>query len=111
MNRTGWLQSEIDGLRLALAFVKDMNTTLAIPILARYWVGFGRGAQSRQFLEAAKAIAAFLVLRRAVTGGTGGIDDRFRSVMKKRYGVAEYQWSVGTALKNEVPRLTYCAED
>ncbi|MCY3922250.1 MAG: DUF262 domain-containing protein [Chloroflexi bacterium] len=72
---------EIDLLRLCLHFLVDMRTTLAMPILARYWVAGLEAGSSRDFVLATKAIAAFLAMRRSVTRGTAGIDDCFRGVM------------------------------
>ena len=65
---------ESDSLKLCLRFIADMNTSLAIPILARYWSAYGEYDEEQTFLSATKAITAFLALRRSVTGGTGRID-------------------------------------
>ncbi len=69
---------EADLLKLCLRFIADMNTSLAIPILARYWSEYGEG---HSFLAATKAVTAFLALRRSVTGGTARIDSDFRRLM------------------------------
>ena len=74
--------SDQDTLKLCLRFISDMNTSLAIPILARYWVELSSNDSDGKFLSATKAITAFLALRRAVTGGTARIDTDFRSLMK-----------------------------
>ena len=74
---------EIDLLRLCLMFINDMNTTLAIPILARYWSHFGKDHSREEFISATKSIAAFVAIRRSFTGGTGGIDSDFRQLMKE----------------------------
>lgn len=71
-----------DELKLCIALINDMNTSLALPLLARYWV-LGREGKipESEFLDAAKALTAFLVLRRTVTGGTAAIDSEFRRLM------------------------------
>ena len=73
--------SRNDILKLCLSFISDMGTSLAIPALARYWVQFKNGGDEAPFLSATKSLAAFLAMRRAVTGGTGGIDSDLRSLM------------------------------
>ncbi len=59
--------ADSDTLRLCLRFIADTKTTLAIPILARYWVRHGDADKHRTLLRATKAVAAFLALRRATT--------------------------------------------
>lgn len=71
-------------LQLCLRFISDMNTSLALPILTRYWNLFTRTGDEGQFVEATRALTAFIVLRRAVTGNTGGIDTVFRSIMANK---------------------------
>ena len=71
-----------DRLKLCCMFISDMNTSLANPILARYWVKYQRDHDARSLVEAVQAITGFLVLRRSVTGNTGRIDSDFRNIMK-----------------------------
>jgi hypothetical protein len=73
-----------DSLKLHCMFISDMNTSLAIPILARYWVDFKMSGDERAFAEAVRALTAFLVLRRSATGNTARIDSDFRSIMRGR---------------------------
>ena len=68
-------------LKLCLRLIADTNTSTIIPILARYWIEFGEMDPERHFLRAVKAVTAFLILRRAMTGGTAGIDSDFRRIM------------------------------
>ena len=68
-------------VKLLSSLIKDMKTSLALPILFRYWNPNDKGAKVPQFLQALKAVAAFLVLRRAATGRTDGIDNDFREIM------------------------------
>lgn len=72
-----------DQLRLCLRFIADAKTQLSIPILTTYWVEFGEDGESHEFVVAAQALAAFLALRRSVTGGTARIDEDFRRVMRE----------------------------
>ena len=94
--------ADSDGLRLCLRFIADMKTTLAIPVLARYWTEFGDSDHSRTFLRATMAVAAFLALRRASTGSTAGIDTDFRRLMKERPPSGSDPLSKGRLLGNEL---------
>jgi hypothetical protein len=78
--------SDVGQVQLLMSFVRDMKTKLALPILARYWNPDLKNAGSADFLAALKAVTAFLVLRRAASGGTGGIDSDFRGVMAPSTG-------------------------
>ena len=71
-------------LNLCFGMISDMNTKMTLPILARYWVEFEKenSIDSDTFVDAVKAVTAFLVLRRSVTGGTSGIDTDFRNIVK-----------------------------
>lgn len=66
-----------------LAFIKDMKTTLAIPLLTRYRRAAEEIGDPYLFFRAIKSVTAFLALRRAATNGTAGIDTDFRYVMSK----------------------------
>ena len=68
--------------KLCLSLIAQMRTSLAIPILARYWGARQTGRDSNEFEEVVRAITAFLVIRRAATGGTANIDGEFRSLMQ-----------------------------
>ena len=72
-----------DQLKLCCTFISDMKTSLAIPIMARYWVQYRQDRAEDNFVDAVKALAAFLVLRRSITGNTGRIDTDFRKMMRK----------------------------
>lgn len=75
--------NNLDKIQLCVKLIADMNTSLALPILSRYWAQFKRNANEEEFLSALKALTAFIVLRRAATGTTSGIDTVFRSLMSK----------------------------
>lgn len=66
-----------------LALIADMNTSLTCPILTRYWTRAWEENEFSEFVEAVKAITAFLILRRAATGGTANIDGDFRALMQR----------------------------
>ena len=70
-----------DWLKLCCTFISEMKTSLALPIMARYWKQYKRDNTEDTFTDAVKALTAFLVLRRSITGTTGGIDTDFRKMM------------------------------
>ena len=74
-----------DTLKLCLSLMSDMNTSMTLPILTRYWVEFKKenSIDSDTFIDVVKAVTAFLVLRRSVTGGTSGIDADFKNIVKE----------------------------
>ena len=71
-----------DCLKLCFKFISDMRTSLTIPILTRYWVQYQQDHDEQTFAAVVKALTAFLVLRRSITGSTGGIDSDFRKIMQ-----------------------------
>lgn len=76
----------VDEVQLLASFIADMKTSLALPILSRYWTDDLKHSGETRFVEVLRAVAAFLVLRRAATGGTAGIDSDFRAVMAPSVG-------------------------
>ena len=68
-------------LKLCCAFISDMKTSLALPIMARYWTQYQQDENEDTFADAVMALTAFVVLRRSITGTTGGIDTDFRKMM------------------------------
>ena len=52
-----------DWLKLCCTFISDMRTSLALPIMARYWVQYKQDNNEDIFADAVKAITAFLVLQ------------------------------------------------
>ena len=75
-------QNTSDWLKLCCMFISEMKTSLALPIMARYWKQYQQDGNEDTFADAVKALTAFLVLRRSITGTTGGIDTDFRKMMK-----------------------------
>ena len=71
-----------DWLKLCCMFISEMRTSLAIPIMARYWTQYKQDGIEVTFADAVKALTAFLVLRRSITGNTGRIDTDFRKMME-----------------------------
>lgn len=92
-----------------LAFVRDLNNSLTVPVLTRYLVEAESQNNPALFVEAVKAVTAFLVLRRGATGGTQGIDDDYRKLMS--HGHAEGSDSRGplkvgdSGVRNAVPDI------
>ena len=70
-----------DWLKLCCTFISEMKTSLALPIIARYWKQYKQNNTEDTFADAVKVLTAFLVLRRSITGTTGGIDTDFRKMM------------------------------
>ena len=91
---------ESDSLKLCLRFIADMNTSLAIPILARYY--WSEEDENRSFLAATKAVTAFLALRRSVTGGTARIDSDFRNLMGSPPSSGGHPLCIGLELSNNI---------
>ncbi len=80
------LSSEHPGcphLRLCLQFLRDMKMTLTVPVLSRYYSQYVESDNDQAFTQAVKALTAFVVLRRAATGGTASIDTDLRGIMEK----------------------------
>lgn len=71
----------LDEVQLLISLIFDMKTSLALPILARFWSPTLKTDGDSAFLSALRAVVAFVVLRRAATGGTAGIDGDFRALM------------------------------
>ena len=71
-----------DWLKLCCTFISEMKTSLALPIMARYWRQYKQDKTEDTFADAVKALTAFLVLRRSITGNTGRIDSDFRKMME-----------------------------
>ncbi len=63
-------------------FLRSMKHTLAIPILLRYYSDYKKSGDENDFLRACRATAIFVAMWRAYTGGTGGIDLKFRKIME-----------------------------
>src|SRR5690606_37115974 len=74
----------LDEVQCLISFLQATKSQLVLPILARYWRPDLKQNGSGQFLDALRAVTAFLVLRRAATGTTAGIDSDFRAIMAPR---------------------------
>ena len=100
-------QSEVHDIRLYMSFIRSMKTSLTLPILARYWNPDPNRGSNTDFIEALRAVTAFLVFRRAASGGTAGIDGDFRAIM-----ASGQRWSKRTnyglcaGVQHHNPRLT-----
>ena len=95
-------QDDYDLLRLCLRFIRDTGTSTTIPILARYQIESGEMDCERNYLRAVKAVVAFLVLRRAMTGGTSRIDSDFRNVMSGTQSSDDNGLCLGESLLNPI---------
>jgi uncharacterized protein with ParB-like and HNH nuclease domain len=90
----------LNHIQLLISLVREMNTKLALPILARYWSPNLNSQGSDQFEEAIKALVAFLILRRAASGGTANIDSDFRAIMAEKNGSA-YRFDLRAGVTEE----------
>ena len=68
---------------ICLRFLFRMRNSLTIPILCRYWMESEKRADPSLFVDAVKAVTAFVVLRRSATGGTANIDSDLRRMMSQ----------------------------
>ena len=66
-----------------MSLIRDINSTLPIPILTRYFVESDACGDYTQFVSVLKALTAFFVLRRGATSGTAGIDEDYRKLMRQ----------------------------
>jgi hypothetical protein len=73
-------------VQLLVTVIKDMRSKLVLPILGRYWAPELKSQGDDEFLEVLKAVTAFLILRRAASGGTAGIDADLRAIMAPKNG-------------------------
>lgn len=94
-----------DLLLLCLKFLKDLNSSLTIPLLCRYYSAWQAEEDKPSLAEAIKAITAFVVLRRGATGGTSGIDSDLRSIMsygRRRKDITSIPLCVGLQKQNSI---------
>lgn len=93
-------------IKLCFSFVSAMRTSLALPLLARYWLEWrdDRIPES-EFQDAAKAVTAFIVLRRTLTGGTANIDAEFRRLMRDVPSVGGRPFACGKDWSNPLPTV------
>lgn len=75
--------AERSEILFCLDFIRELGNTLTVPILSRYLRKAESEGDISIFLEAVRAVTAFLALRRGVTGATQGIDDDYRNLLKK----------------------------
>lgn len=96
---------EVDEIQLLASFIRDTKTKLALPILARYWSPQLKGDGGGDFLAAIRAVAAFLALRRAASGGTAGIDSDFRAIMAPKNGSSK-RFGLSAGVEADIPVLS-----
>lgn len=102
------LTKDVGEVRFCLKFIKDLRTSLTVPILTRYMMQMRKSGNAEEFADAVRALTAFIVLRRAITKGTHGIDDDFRSLMAQGSKTRDNRPSlcIGTeASPNEIPSI------
>ena len=72
-----------ENIQFCKGFLRDMNASLVIPPMARFWSKLNRDGNQDEYLAAVRALTAFVVLRRAATGSTANIDSDLRALMGK----------------------------
>jgi hypothetical protein len=82
------LEALSDDVKVCISFLNNLQHTIVIPILARFWIPYkqsvGTPAEQlfkQEFEEVVRACTAFTVLRRATTGSVDGIDSIYRDIM------------------------------
>lgn len=96
----------VDEVQLLASFITDMNTSLTLPILSRYWRPDIKQTGDTYFFEVLRAVTAFLVIRRAATGSTAGIDSDFRAIMAPKNGPGssrKFDLCAGVENKKDLP--------
>lgn len=93
---------EADQVKLLSGFISAMNTSLALPILSRYWIAGRDSGDFNTYIEALKSVSAFLAIRRAATGGTDGIDTCFRDIMEVGAAGKKFGLCAGATHENAV---------
>ena len=96
--------SRLDEVQLLASFLMATKSYLVLPILARYWHPNLKQSGDARFLEVLRAVTAFLVLRRAATGTTAGIDSDFRAVMAP-IGSGANKFGLGAGVETDNPVL------
>ncbi|MCY4260114.1 MAG: DUF262 domain-containing HNH endonuclease family protein [Rhodobacteraceae bacterium] len=76
----------VDEVKLLMSVISKMKMSLALPILSRYWSDHFRQCGDHDFVCVLRTLVSFVVLRRAATGGTAGIDSDLRAVMAPKEG-------------------------
>ena len=98
--------SNVNQMRLCFRFILDMNTSLAIPPLARYWFELTLGNEDVDFLGVLQALTAFIILRRAATGNTANIDSDLRKIMAgSNSSVSKPPLCIGLCGMNKLPNI------
>lgn len=81
-----FLPSLDEEAKVCFKFLSDINHSIALPSITRFFYEYERGVLSKDDLsDAVKAVTAFAVLWRAPRGGTAGVDSEFRQLME--YGL------------------------
>lgn len=72
-----------DIVQVCLKLLFEMDKTLTIPILARFYYSSIESNDKQLFTDAVKALTAFTVIRRSMTGNTAGIESIYRGLMNQ----------------------------
>ena len=101
---------QADEVKLLSFFISAMKTSLALPILSRYWIIGKEESDFTTYIKVLKAVSAFTALRRAATGRTDGIDTCFRDIMDKGYTSKKFGLCAGPMHQNVLLELSELKE-
>lgn len=96
---------ECEELKFIFGFLTAMKTSMAIPVLYRFWKIGSDGSDFSDFLKAAKAVAAFVALRRAATEKTDEIGTCFRDLMAGPKDAKRHAFCTGMTFNNPAPTI------
>ena len=105
LNVTHTNAAQCDELKLVFGFLSAIKTSMALPVLFRFWMIGNTKGDYTDFLAAAKAVASFVALRRAATEKTDGIDTCFRDLMMMPKTARRFGFCTGTDFTNAEPSL------
>ena len=77
----GYFPDQKEELLFHLDFLRDSKTTMAIPILLRFYIEFEKTQDITKFQSACQTIASFVAIWRSFTCNTGAIDSALKTVM------------------------------
>lgn len=73
--------AEREEILFHLDFIRESKTTMAIPIILRFYLDYKVNGDAGTFLEACRLTAYFIAIWRAFTSNTGAIDGAFKALM------------------------------
>ena len=97
--------NEKDEIKVFCDLLAASKTILVIPSLARAWSAGLRSNNHTYFYQLLKSIVAYFALRRFASGGTDGIDTRFRNLVAGAGSTNFKGFTIDTVEDNELPDI------